>query len=178
MCRIPYGARWRHKKFHCPNLIPNKMDLDVFKSLEANKPVKVYVKYSEIIQHHDSILHFWNDWYRDYLNAKWPRLIVRMEDLVFHPKEVTKVVCECAGGQLNNGQFQFVVDSAKKGEAAHGKVRTSYVDALIRYGTEKGRYNGFEEADIEFARENLDPALMQAFGYKVSPPADVAMAVN
>ena len=89
-----------------------------------------------------------------------------MEDLVFHPKEVTKTVCECAGGELKP-KFTYIVNSAKKGDAAHGKERTSYVDALVKYGSERGRYDGFEEADLEFVKHSLDPKLLELFGYRL-----------
>ena len=124
--------------------------------------------YKEFKQYHDSLVGFWNDWYRDYIEADFPRLMIRFEDLVFHPKQVTKLVCECAGGQLKHPKhFKYIVNSAKKGNA-HGKVgdRTSYVDALIKYGTEEGRYKGFEEADLEYVRQHLDPEIMDLFGYK------------
>jgi hypothetical protein len=50
--------------------------------------------------------------------------MVRFEDLVFHPRETTQKVCECAGGQLmRKNKFIYIVDSAKKGVGAHGKVR-------------------------------------------------------
>ena len=108
---------------------------------------------------------FWNDWYNEYVHAPFPRLIVRFEDVVFHPKEITRIACECAGGKLNKGPFHYIAESAKRGHA-HGTEKTSYVDALIKYGTEAGRYNGFESPDLEYARAHLDPELMGLFGYK------------
>lgn len=66
---------------------------------------------------------------------------------------------------MNQQPFHYIVDSAKKGDGAHGKERTSYVDALVKYGTEKGRYKGMTGEDLQFAKTNLDPALMKMFGY-------------
>ena len=165
MCRHPYGAHWHHNKTHCPNLIPNQFDLDTYPTLTAGEPVKVHVKYAEFSHHHESMAHFWNSYYQAYVDAPFPRLIVRFEDLIFHPKKVTKIACECAGGQLNKHPFRYQVESAKKG-IAHGKEKTSYVDALIKYGTEHGRYKGYEEADLDFAKDHLDSHLMEIFGYK------------
>jgi hypothetical protein len=114
----------------------------------------------------------WNDWNLQYADAKWPRLMVRFEDLVFFPKQVTRTVCECAGGELNKEPFHYVTESAKHGTSAHGKlsVRTTYVDALVKYGTERGRYDGYEPGDLRYAARHLDRELMRLFHYK-SPTA-------
>lgn len=174
-----YGAYWPHDEKHCPNIVPNEVDRKILhdhpnkwgEAFVANdgRSVNVTVQYAAFDQHHNSLLEFWNDWYRDYVRAPFPRLIVRFEDVVFHPKLVTQTVCECAGGEMNqNKPFKYIVDSAKKG-AAHGAEgqRTSYVDALVKYGTEAGRYKGFEAADLEYAKQHLDPDLMRLFGYKL-----------
>lgn len=179
MCRHPYGAQWPHDPEHCPNLVPNDVDRQLLRSNPTNwgalaehgraaTSVNVTVQYAAFDQHHDSLLEFWNDWYRDYVKAPFPRLIVRFEDVVFHPKLITQIVCECAGGEMNrNKPFKYIVESAKKG-TAHGAEgqKTSYVDALIKYGTEQGRYKGFEAADLEYAVQHLNPDLMRLLGYK------------
>jgi hypothetical protein len=176
MCRHPYAADWVHEEDHCPNLLPNEYDyqllaIDEKEAAMNGVTMNVTVKYAEFSRQHASLVEFWNDWYKAYAEASFPRLIVRFEDVVFHPKQITKTVCECAGGQLDPDRpFKFIVDSAKKG-AAHGTEKTSYVDALIKYGTEEGRYEGFDGDDLEYAREHLDPDLMRLFGYRYPPPS-------
>jgi hypothetical protein len=162
MCRHSYGAEWDHDdESHCPNLIGAPVD----------------IQYAAFLQHHDSLVHFWNEWYGDYITADFPRLIVRFEDVIFHPKEITQAVCECAGGQLKKRGFHYVVESAKKG-AAHGTDKTSYTDALIKYGRESGRYKGMWSEDLEYAKQKLDPQLMEWFNYRYPPSlmSDVAHA--
>lgn len=167
MCRHQYGASWNmdtSNKSHCPNLIPVSKR---FRSISDSVPVTV--QYKEFAVQHDSLVDFWNDWYNEYVNATFPRLIVRFEDVIFHPKEVTKAVCECAGGKLRPypKKFIYITDSAKKG-AAHGndKDKTSYIDALVKYGTIKGRYTGYYPEDIQYATNSLDTNLMNIFGYQ------------
>ncbi|GKY91834.1 hypothetical protein MPSEU_000155000 [Mayamaea pseudoterrestris] len=181
MCRHEYGANWHHdKSLHCPNLIPipAEQELLVKHHLNLSKTgaIPVEVHYAEFNVQHDSLIDFWNDWYREYANVKWPRLLVRFEDLVFFPQQVTKTVCECAGGELNhNRPFKFIVESAKKGDAAHGKLsdRTTYIDALVKYGTEQGRYKGYTREDLDYVRKHLDPKLMELFHYKY-PDDDIS----
>lgn len=169
MCRHNYGAHWNYTVSHCPNLVPNRRDIREFPWLKGEDSVPVEVHYKDFEREHASLVHFYNDWYNLYMNATFPRLLVRFEDLIFHPKQVTKTVCECAGGELNKGKFQYIKNSAKKGIGEHGKHRTNYMEALKKYGTEAGRYDRFEKADLAFANEHLDPKLMELFGYKYAP---------
>ena len=157
MCRHEYAAHWQHSKDHCPN----------FEISEENPDLSNAVHYAEFTRHHDSILHLWNDYYNEYLNVPFHRLIVRFEDLIFFPEQVTETVCKCAGGSMNlNGVFRYVVDSAKKGAAAHGKVRTGYVDAIIKYGSAKNRYKGYKTVqDLQYITDHVDPNLMNIFHY-------------
>ncbi|KAL3914490.1 MAG: hypothetical protein SGILL_006083 [Bacillariaceae sp.] len=54
-------------------------------------------------RHHQyqSILHMWMEWYLQYLEYEGPRLLVRLEDIVYHPEETLEKICECAGGSFN-----------------------------------------------------------------------------
>jgi hypothetical protein len=144
------------------------MDRRLFPFLRDKDHVPVRVKYPEFVQQHDSLVGFWNDWYNDYMNASFPRLIVRFEDLVFHAKDVVTQVCHCAGGEMKKKKFTYIVDSAKKGDAAHGpqEARTSLVDAMIRYGKDTGRLKYMTKDDLQYAREHLDPKLMEFFNYQ------------
>lgn len=172
MCRHEYAMVWPHNKtLHCPNLVPDGAS-DFFTSplkQITNSSVPVTVQYKGFTTAHDSLLHHWNEYYAAYTaTATFPHVVVRFEDLIFHPVAVTAAVCECAGGALND-VFKYVTGSAKKG-ASHGKEKTGYIDAIIRYGNDRGdRWKGMTEADLTYTRDNLDPTLMALFGYH-NPP--------
>lgn len=172
MCRHEYSMNWPHDDArHCPNLVPNQVDIEIDPLLQNKKSIPVHINYSgDVTRRHDSLVHHWNEWYNSYYNALYPRLIVRFEDVVFHPQEVVKRVCECAGGALQNHKFKFVIDSAKHGEA-HGAAeeKTGYLRAIIKYGSDQERWKGMTKEDLSFAKTNLDPQLMRTFGY-LSPP--------
>jgi hypothetical protein len=174
MCRHNYGAYWPSETGHCPNLIPDERDIKAEPWLKYKKSVPIDVQYSADAgnRQHDSLVHFWNEWYGDYLKATFPRVLVRFEDLIFHAKEVTTKVCECAGGTMQP-KFTYITNSAKKGTpGAHGSKqdRTSFIDALVRYGKDTDRLNGFTKEDIEFARSNLNLELMGLFSYEFDEP--------
>ena len=174
MCRINYGAHWYNDRTrHCPNLLPDDQDLMEFHPyLKENKPVSVHVRYSDFWKHHKSLAHFWNDWYGEYVNARFSRIMVRYEDLIFHTQEVTETVCVCAGGIMFQPTFKYVLGTAKKGTRAHGTVRTGFIDALIKYGNPEKRGAKFTDRDLEYTREHLDPKMMEIFGYQHPPKRD------
>lgn len=165
MCRHNYGARWFHSINHCPNLVPNKWDNN---NNHGPNPgtIPVRIKYEFGWREWDSLAHLWTNWYQQYhKDADYPRILVRYEDMIFYPKEVTRQLCEvCAGGTLRQ-DFSYQVDSAKQGPG-HGTVRTSWVAAMIRYGSDRWRFRGLTKEDLILARDTLDIAMMQAFSYQ------------
>ena len=168
MCKHHYTASWRGSD-RCPNLTPNEMDKANYPILRDKDHFPLSVKYADFRRHHESLTGLWNDWYNEYRGVEFQRLFVRYEDLLFHPREIAESVCHCAGGTMNRGKFQYVVDSAKKGLGAHGKVRTGYIDAIIKYGSERNRYNGYHPEDLAYARTHLDESFMKELGYKFHP---------
>jgi hypothetical protein len=72
MCRYSYSASWKHAGEHCSNLIADKRDLQAFPQVTLNEQVKVKVKYPKEIREHTLLAHFYNAWYTDYLETKFP----------------------------------------------------------------------------------------------------------
>ena len=180
MCRNEYAMEWTHtntdevtdlQQQHCPNLVPNIIDYTQDESLYKNSTVPVTIRYATFDRTHDSMIDHWNDYYREYYQqTRFPRVMVRFEDLVFHPKQVIQSVCECAGGTLKDeNEFQYIVNSAKITEG-HGSDKTGYVDAIIRYGSAR-RFprwysGGMTDSDRRYVIEHLDSDLMKAFRYQ------------
>mmetsp|Transcript_30183 Transcript_30183/g.60632 ORF Transcript_30183/g.60632 Transcript_30183/m.60632 type:complete len:432 (+) Transcript_30183:39-1334(+) len=179
MCRNPYTASWegRSNSKTCPKLKKGN-----------NQWNEVNVKFGPGQTHHKSLGHLFNDWYGDYFysnstkddgnerntTAPFPRLIIRFEDIIFFPQEVTEAVCKCAGGTLGhraddkdvaNGTFHYVVRSAKAG-FGHGPQshRNGLIDSWIRYGSVDPQ-SEYSPHDLALAQEVLDPLIMDAFAY-------------
>lgn len=173
MCRHQYAARWHHTADNCPNVVSRAYQgrtMDAEQANDASNLVSVDIHYAENFHvHHNSLPHFWNDWYQLYLNAKFPRIMVRFEDLLFYGQEVTETLCACGGGVPREDRtadhFVHVSKSAKKGTAAHGSQKTDLVEALIKYGNDVHRLDNLTPYDLKAARHILDPQLMQIFGY-------------
>jgi len=126
----------------------------------------VRVKYKNFTRHHFSLVHLYNEWYQEYLDLlDYPRIFVRMEDLLFFPDEVVPQICECAGGRLvrragedtgEKATVKLTLESAKmkhsKKFMEEGQDHTGYLDALIKYGTATTRYRGLTPHDVQYAR--------------------------
>jgi hypothetical protein len=192
MCHHPYTAKWDH--YHqCPNILRNPMtfdnpDLDT-KLINASLYNPVTVQYGAGIETYASIPHLWNDWYNEYYQhtihrepkidtqgsnghvntsdneSSYPLLIVRMEDLIFHTKDTITSICHCAGGQLYNHNFTYIVTSAKGDSPGHDTT-TDIVNAYIKYGAPIQDAAGFEISDFTISRAILDSSLMTLFHYR------------
>ena len=193
MCRNPYTATWGGMQDDggtCPQLrtMGGEGGGDEVGGGGYNP---VDVKYGAGKSHHRSLGHLWNDWYGDYYygnatngttdidggkrstKAPFPRLIVRFEDVIFFPYEVTRQVCACAGGVLghreddkdvaDDGTFHYVVRSAKTGPA-HGAQRNGLIDSWAKYGSGNPK-DAYSEEEVRIAMDILDPLLLDTFGY-------------
>lgn len=98
-CRHPYAAHWKHSEENCPNLVN--------KNATRKQLVPLRVKYGwnqggRNYTRYPSLIHLWKRWYQSYLKdipfSEFPRLVVRLEDIVYQPEKVMSKICECAGG--------------------------------------------------------------------------------
>ena len=178
MCRQNYNARFDHDSNHCPNLIPYPEDIKAHPRFAKKQYIPVTVKYDhDLAIKHTSLAHFWNDWYSYYAdihhqNITYPRLMVRMEDLLFHSDVVIPQICDCAGFEHHskeNIRHQAATSNRNHGVELTGFM-TGLIRALIKYGNPRNRLNGYAPNQVQAAKTILDPALMQFFGYPVEEP--------
>jgi len=196
MCKAHYDAQWRRdrdNKKHCPNLVVRraaKQGSSAMKNKTENddtllSPNPVMVKYQQlggrrVMDHYESLADMWTAWNRQYyLEADFPRLLIRFEDLLFHREALLARIAQCAtGGESGDesgnddddninrthvvpAQLQYYqVTKAKK----HGHS-SDLVSAIIKYGTRRGRQGGMTPDDRSYAARALDPNLLSALGY-------------
>lgn len=180
MCKNSYSAKWSHKKkgTDCPNIRAHSKDDIQYNREQGHNDVQigdwnpVTVKYAdEREDHHENIATLWNDWYGYYLEQDIPYVMIRMEDMVFYPKETTKAVCECAGGEIrkDTDAFTFIVDSAKADSPGHDKS-TGIFAAWVKYSKRPEPMFGFSQQDYEDAKSILNQDLMTSLGYHHPAP--------
>jgi hypothetical protein len=165
MCKSPYAAHWKKTRLHCPNLVPTAHDLQRFeKDLAATNHtfnVTVIFDTNQII-HWKSLIDLYNDWYRQYfINATYPRLIVRFEDMLLHAPTILRIIGRCAGVDASS-TFKYQVNSAKQ----HGS-HTDFMNAILKSGNLEARIRNMTSDDVQFAVQNLDPYLMETMHYQM-----------
>mmetsp|Transcript_61175 Transcript_61175/g.68507 ORF Transcript_61175/g.68507 Transcript_61175/m.68507 type:complete len:204 (+) Transcript_61175:1-612(+) len=199
MCKTRYSAHWYHiVPDHCPNFIPNNIEHDWFNKTDKevkkhykrdpwkvdnvlNKAnytldkqvVPLYVRYNSENSTHDSLVHMWKDWYQEYYDVTYPRLMLRLEDLVFYPHETLKQVCGCVGGDyVGDDNVVLNLDSAIAGSGhgidnIHGKDRTGLLGAMAKH-IHSHKTQGMTHEDYHFASKVLsDSEVRKYFQYHI-----------
>ena len=160
-----------------------------FASSQLVQPNKVESVYTEMrfprlpIEQYDSLAHYWSTWNRQYLDATYPRLFVRFEDLLLHARDVYSQILNCAGIPINDGtnvlshdtptsnktnnssssmnrSFRYVRDKAKN----HGDA-VGLLGELFKHANPETRKNGYWPLDLDYAKSKLDEELMQLLHY-------------
>lgn len=164
MCRHSYSTNWLHSPNHCPNLVVLDKDAILKKTIGEGNPVPVNVHYTDDnITHHESLVGLWNDYYSGwYMDASFPRVIVRFEDLLFHAEEVITEVCHCGGGEMTEN-FTYIAESAKTGDVHAGAL--GLIQSISRYGNSTLRFEPYTHDDLEYATNELDVDLLIDFRY-------------
>jgi hypothetical protein len=166
MCRQNYAAQFEHSMEFCPNIIPYKEDIAAHPRFAKVKYMPVNVKYADDLKvKHESLVHYWNLWYTEYAEAKFPRLLLRMEDLLFHGEEVTRQICECGGGTMRT-PFKHISEVANHNSGIEqNHTLAGLIGSLIKYGNTTTRMKGYPPFQLQAARDLLDSRLMKLFGY-------------
>lgn len=173
LCRNSYTARWKHHKKHCPNLIPNDVDKEHHyvrddnheKDLQQNG-IPISIDYNPNTSHYANMADAWNTWNGAYMDADFPRLIIRFEDLLLHAKAVITEICRCYGGTLvNETHIQYIATSAKKPEHGHSGATSGFVEALLLYTNSTNRIKSFTGEDLIFANKSLNQTMMTLLSY-------------
>lgn len=162
---MPYATHWKHTRKHCPNLIPNELDFQHFGKNEAtyrNGTAAIKVIFSEIqILHWESLIDLYSDYYRQYMEAEYPRLIVRFEDMLLQPKRVLAQVAECVGTVVA-AEWSYQTESSK-GHGSH----TTFVSAITKTGDAQRRVAGMTTEDLMYATNHLDNEIIRIFQYNI-----------
>lgn len=156
-------------------MIPTANDIEAHKRYKTYKYMPVHILYSRKEKRtvkHTSLAHYYNEWYQEYRQStSFPRLIVRMEDLIFRGEELVAQVCECAGGEsLRGDSFVHVKKTAKGGTTSHATAHTGLLEAIETYGNASNRRVGWAANQLQAAKDLLDPELMNLFGYHYEDP--------
>lgn len=97
-----------------------------------------------------------------YTRAVFPRMIIRYEDLIFHPKMVVKDLCECVQGEFIDSNFSFRVDNVKN----HGEQNSSMLISMWKSTDSSRRVKGLTNDELLYSYKSVHTDLMSIFQYK------------
>jgi hypothetical protein len=105
MCQQRFSVSWNqsagnNNSTNTPQQLPCP-------SLDTPIHAKLYRNFN-----YSNVLKFWEDWNSEYYNYTRPRLMVRLEDLVYSPVKTLKEICNCAGGDFT---FDHQIIQDRKG---------------------------------------------------------------
>jgi len=166
MCESPYTMEWERTTKHCPNLIEDSALLGDSESIEQMGS-HVHVDWGGNKRTWPSLAHVWSEWYSEYVESEFPRLIVRFEDLLFHPEYVVDQIRQCSGADWRSDRFVYSTSPVKTNVYFEQyKAQTGYVSAILKYGKDYGqRIRNMTDEDVEYAKDFLNSTIMQMFGY-------------
>lgn len=125
---------------------------------QHNATVQVVFSKDQII-YWDSLMHFYVDYYTQYLQAEYPRLIVRFEDIVFQPMAVLEQIAECLGVTLAT-PIQFQTGSSK----SHGS-HSDLLHVFTKTADAQRRMRGITAPDMQFIQQHWPSWLSETFHY-------------
>lgn len=88
--------------------------------------------------------------------------MIRFEDILFHQPQVMEQVRTCAGlSTLRKKQHYIYLLEDAKGRSS------TFLEAMTKYGSSRGRLDPFLIEDLQFAKSHLDMDLMRLFHYRI-----------
>jgi hypothetical protein len=119
--------------------------------------------FPNVVDHFSSLAHLWTEWHQEYLAAGFPRVVIRYEDMVFHPQKVMRTLTDCVGLSLKK-PFQINVEASKQHGMSAGRK-----EAMANVVQRKAHFAGMMEKDLEIARVGLDQKLITSLHYPTIP---------
>merc|ERR1712048_36239 len=117
-----------------------------------------------------SLPHLWSDFIMEYMDAKFPLLVVRYEDLLYDPVSLIGAICTCLGGKANEGKKFNILESAAKWGAGHGDYGNNR-SQVGRYEKEAVRLRRELDAeDRRFLQKAIDERILDYFHYTLDVP--------
>lgn len=128
--------------------------------------VKAHQTGKRFTDYYDTLADFWTEYHRQYLEADYPSIMIRFEDMLFYGEEVMAILSECTGIPLQ-GDFRYAAGDAR-GWRSDGTAARGLVDALIKHGGKDPYYEKtMAPRDKKYLLKALDPHILDLFHYNM-----------
>jgi len=132
----------------------------------------------------DSLPAYWNKWISGFVldkepldsEATAPYIVIRYEDLLFHPDRVIREVSQCSGHESKD-TFEFKALSSRELERFDRNPTSGLLDKAIQfalplYSNQTERIRGLSDLDLFFTQKRLDSRLLDLFQYRIPRPTE------
>jgi hypothetical protein len=161
MCREGYDAKYlRGKGNRCPFFFRMASD-----NITNKVTVRAHQTGFKYYDYYDSLADMYSKWHRGYVNASFPRLIIRYEDLLLYPRQLIEAIEECTGKPAKK-QFTSFTQEAR---GFVKKPRKNFLlQALQKLGRRDDMYYTLKlsSRDVAYVLKALDPTLLKLFRYQ------------
>ncbi|KAL3936789.1 MAG: hypothetical protein SGBAC_007962, partial [Bacillariaceae sp.] len=160
LCRHGYSLFWDHDSELCNT------------TLRLDQAVHAKFGYTNQSIVYDNLIDVWREWNLEYFQQReYPLLMIRLEDIVYRPKQVVEDVCHCIGGQLYSEKpFSIFADSMNVGKG-HGEHRSSgLLSTFIEFAKPMKQWrHKFSKDDWEIVELVLqdDNGLLALLNYRI-----------
>ena len=165
-CKEPYDVAWDRRATRCPSLLRKRKD-----GKQELNPVTINWEQTNLTNHYTSLIQVWNEWNQQYLQADFPRLMIRYEDQLRHGPRVLQLIANCAGLDENDPEYKNV-GSTFTYQAPMAKTHGQSTDLLAALQKLTGpRRSLLLHEDLDYATSSLDQELMSLFHYLHAVPS-------
>ena len=126
-------------------------------------PVTVHFDKNQVMKWR-SLAHLYSAWYRQYLEADYPHLLIRFEDMLWQASHVLQKIAECMGTVVADP-----ISYQTKASKSHGSG-TDFVKAIFKSGNQTLRVKGMTPEDLKYAYNNFDAELLKLMHYTLPAP--------
>lgn len=175
-CANSYGAQWvRGINGRCPNILPNDHDRNdpnfhISTTTFQVNATSQHSYHNSWFTQYSSLAELWSQWNKPYIDAKFPRLIMRMEDFIYYPELMLNIISNCTGAPTRK-PYSYLTGNGKQAS------ETSLIHAMVKYGSERGRIPNTLSADeLRYLQTELDPEMMELFHYRAIGEDDIGRA--
>lgn len=143
--------------------IRNRKNADTADAVVRTNPIQVKAHQTGFMytDHYKSLADMWTEWHKQYVDADYPRIMIRFEDTLVHAEELMHIISECSGAPMLPGPMKYFAE-----EARHFGGRGSLLTSLMKLGRYDDLYRNLVSRDKEYVKTALDPDLMRIFKYK------------
>jgi hypothetical protein len=168
MCKASYVTSWEGMHTSSPKFWHEKRT-DNTSTIHTSE-IRVNLKWAphKRTLKYESLMELWNAFYGSYLNATFPRLLVRMEDIILYLPQVIEEVRECVGAYSKHDKVEvYTALSKSHGKRTQQERDNGLLSNIVKLADANRRIADLSDLELEYSQSKLDPELMKLFQYQM-----------